>query len=308
VKTGYAIRGAALPETALVLTATLAMVFGTIQIGIIGYLQLTVDGAAFIAAHEYALGDTNYQAVAQRPFPSIQTPIYIDQNNPNATTVAVNYNTSLTTQRHGGVSLVRGSHLEATVTQKAPTGLLGVGVAGLSGVSLHGSAIEPYNLVSNNVYDVAANGYGGTSAQLNYFSNVQNAPANYISSHQLSLCTAATFGAACPGNAVAIWSLGTAEFLDHDNWARTNLGVGPYSGGYTFGEMLCHQQVFAQAAATVFRPAIMPLNITNNGTNSGNTIINEIRGWDYETSLGGGYTINETTYGKSPMTPGKSCP
>jgi hypothetical protein len=304
-------RGAALPETVLVMTATLALVFGIIQIGIIGFLQLTVDGAAFIAAHEYALGNSAYQTLAQRPFPWIQTPIIIDQNNPDPTTVAVNFNTGDTTQRHGGVSLVRSSHLQATVTQAGPTGLLGVGVASLSGVKIHGSAVEPYNLVSNNVYDVDASGYNGApSSQLSYLTNVQNAPANYISQHEFAVCTASSFQAACPDSSVAIRSLGTAEFLDHDNWARSSLGVGSYSGGYTFGEMLCHQQKFAQAAAlfpVATTNAQLP-KITGTSSTSGTyAIIGQIYSWDYLTSLGGGYSINETSYGMSPMTPGNYC-
>lgn len=309
MKRSHAIRGAALPETALVMTATLALAFGTIQIGLLGYLQVMVDGAAFIAAHEYALGDTAYQAVAQRPFPLIATPVIIDDNSPDATTVAVNFNTNLTNQRHGGVSMVRVSHLQATVHKSAPTGLLGVGVAGLSGINVHGSAIEPYDLVSNNVYDVDANGYSGSpSAQLNYYLNVQNAPANYISQHEMAFCTSLIFGASCPGNAVAIRSLGTAEFLDHDNWARSTLGVGPYSSGYTFAEVLCHQQMFVSAlsqfpAATT--NAQMPSGIS---TANLSQTIGQIYSWDYLTSLGGGYTQNETVYGQSPMHPANYCP
>ena len=309
MRPGQAVRGAALAETAIVLTATLAMIFGIIQIGVIGFLQIMVDGAAFIAAHEYALGNTTtYQTIAQRPFPLLGS-IYIDQNFPNLTTVAVNYFTGNTTQRHGGVSLVLGSHLQATVTKSAPSGLLGVGIAALSNVSIHGAAIEPENLVSNNVYDVNGIGYSGnSSAQSNFYTNVQNAPANYISQHEMAICTALSFTALCPGGSVAIRSLGTAEFLDHDNWQRTNLGVGAFSSAYTFGEMLCHQQKFTQAALTVFVPvsttAGLPANVS---TTNVLTVVGQIYAWDYLTSLGGGYSINETVYGQSPMFPGLYC-
>jgi hypothetical protein len=329
---GRAARGAALPETTLVLTATLAMFFGIIQIGVIGFLQIMVDGAAFVAAHEYALGNTSttlstgYVQTALRLFPLMGTPV-IDANAPDATTVDVDYTVNQTTQRHGGVSLIRGTHLQATVTRNAPGGVLGTGVAGLSDVSIHGSAIEPENLVSNSVYDVAAQGYSSTSTlpnfdQSDFYSNVQNAPANYISAHQMAVCTAkAPFPARCPNGSVDVRALGTAEFLDHDNWQRSALGVGTTSAGFTFSEMLCHQQAFA-AAALIFVPTITTAaaltalsaidspyskNSTATAVQYNATPIGQIYSWDYPTVKGGGYPVTEKRYGAYPLTPGTGC-
>jgi hypothetical protein len=44
-------RGAALPETAITISLALLLVLGAGQMAIIGYTQVSADGAAFIAAH-----------------------------------------------------------------------------------------------------------------------------------------------------------------------------------------------------------------------------------------------------------------
>ena len=49
-------RGAAVPETAIVLGVVLTLLFGTFELGLIGLLQLGGDGAAFVAAHASVLG------------------------------------------------------------------------------------------------------------------------------------------------------------------------------------------------------------------------------------------------------------
>jgi hypothetical protein len=262
-----------------------------------------VDGAAFVAAHEYALGNTSYLTWAKRPFPFIGTP-YIDTNTPDNTTVPVNYNTSQTSARQGGVSLVRSSRLQATVHRNAPSGLLGVGVASLSGVNIQGSAIEPYNAVSNSVYDVDANGYSGASAQLNYFSNVQNSPYNYISMQIMKYCSSYSTPSTC--GTTALRTLGSAEFLDHDNWNRTTLGVGSYSSSYTFGEMLCHQAMYASAASNIFVSATTNGNLPTPDPNSTSNTVGQIYSWD-KLDNNGGETLSESNYGQYPLHPGNGC-
>jgi hypothetical protein len=300
VKRAESTRGAALPETALVMTASLAMAFGIIQIGIIGFLQIVVDGAAFIAAHEYAIGNTatsgavSYQTYAQSVFPVATSSPTIQTNLPDPTTVAVNYNTNLDHQRHGGVSLMLGDHSQATFQRTAPTGLLGVGTAALSGISVRGAAIEPSYGVSNTAYDADGNGYTTPSALSSYATNAQNAPANYISQHVMSTCTASSFSTTCAGADTVMRSLGTAEFLDQDNWARTNLGVGPYTSGYTFAEMLCHQQTFAGLAATTFSSTAALPNVS--------TALSTVNSWDVLASSGG-YPSGETALGQYPLHP-----
>jgi hypothetical protein len=302
MKSGASTRGAALTETALVLTAVLALVFGVIQIGVIGYMQISADGAAFVAAHEYALGNTStYLAVAQKPFPGLATSsTFLDQNAANTTTVPVNFNFTNQSSRAGGLMLIRGQQSQITVVKTAPGGVLGAGVTGLANVSVHGVAIEPDNLVVNAGWDLAGVDYNSSAAfasPANPFSSDSNVPANYVSEHYMATCGQATFGAQCASGSVNILSLGTAEFLDDYNWNRTQLGV---SSTGTFEEMLCHQQKFAQAAALF--PATMPnmSSSTYNTTNT-NSVIGQIYSWDYLTSQGGGYTINNRVFGNFPL-------
>jgi hypothetical protein len=311
------------------------MIFGVVQLGIIGFLQLACDGAAFVAAHEYSLGNTStYTATVAKVFPQAGPSPIVDTNLPdtsNATSVNVDYgSTGSVYTRHGGVSLITGSHLQVTVHKSAPSGLLGVGGAALSKVDIHGSAIEPESLVGNSNYDVGGAGYTAPSTQQVAFSatNPANLGLYYISQHRLLTCSSSAlsptsgFGAACPSNYSNYWqgpnelrSLGTAEFLDFDNWSRTSLGVGPGTSGsaaYTFGEMLCHQQMFAQAAA-VFAASVtaagMPkINVLTQGTTGPYGVIGEIYSWDYvfrTYSYGSG---GFSTYMSVPLTPAANCP
>ncbi len=47
-------RGTALVETSLTIGIVLIVLFGTLQFGILGFMQTADDGAAFVAAHTYA--------------------------------------------------------------------------------------------------------------------------------------------------------------------------------------------------------------------------------------------------------------
>ena len=51
-------RGAALPETALVLTLMLTLVVGALRVALVGYEQVAADGAAFYHAHQTGIKGT----------------------------------------------------------------------------------------------------------------------------------------------------------------------------------------------------------------------------------------------------------
>ena len=51
-------RGAALPETALVLTLMLSLIVGALRIALVGYEQVAADGAAFYHAHQTSIQGT----------------------------------------------------------------------------------------------------------------------------------------------------------------------------------------------------------------------------------------------------------
>jgi hypothetical protein len=236
----------------LILTAFLALIFGTIEIGLIGAFQLMVDGAAFVAAHEYALGNTSQGAEATTAtiFPQVNGAYYFDSNKPTAASVPVGYSTS---SRTGGASLIEGSNLQATVHSTSPQGFLAASIASLSKLDIHGSFIEPQSQVGNSQYDIAGAGYTGGSGMTPFFSSVQNVPYNYISQQRMSVCLDPHFSTTCTTTDIA--AFGTGEFLDQDNWARSNLGAGSYAGQYTFSVMLCHQQVYARLESSLFTAA-----------------------------------------------------
>ena len=47
-------RGGALPETAVILGVALTLIFGTFELGLIGFTQLSSDGAAFVSGVAWA--------------------------------------------------------------------------------------------------------------------------------------------------------------------------------------------------------------------------------------------------------------
>lgn len=57
-------RGTALPETALTIALALLLVLGSAQMALIGYTQISADGAAFVAAHTQAQ-DPNANGVTE---------------------------------------------------------------------------------------------------------------------------------------------------------------------------------------------------------------------------------------------------
>ncbi|HKU68603.1 MAG TPA: hypothetical protein VJP85_12575 [Candidatus Baltobacteraceae bacterium] len=65
-------RGTALPETALTIGLALLLVLGAAQMAIIGYTQISADGAAFIAAHTQVQNpNANGQSVAHNVFSNV---------------------------------------------------------------------------------------------------------------------------------------------------------------------------------------------------------------------------------------------
>jgi hypothetical protein len=234
-------RGGALPETVIVLGLTLTLLFGTFELGLIGYTQLSSDGAAFVAAHASVLGNDPAAAIAS-PFPDIAASggsVTISQNAADASQVPVDYQSGPTQQsnRHGGVQIVRPFHTQATVQQ---TG--GVANGRLGRFGLGGAFIEGNMLVSNTGFDLNGELINDPAGRRNtYFSDDGNAPPYFIGFRYLWHCSAPVPTQGCQGSVMA--ALGMAEYLDGSNWAQPGVGVGPNA---VYGAMLLHQQVFAK--------------------------------------------------------------
>ncbi|HTD35915.1 MAG TPA: hypothetical protein VK669_00260, partial [Candidatus Limnocylindrales bacterium] len=137
-------RGAAVPETAVVLGVILTLLFGTFELGIIGLAQLGGDGAAFVAAHASVLGNDPNAAI-KGPFPTVaqNATVNVQSTQPDQTTVPVDYNVAAQSNRHGGAQVVRPTHTQATVT----TDNLGIGLV-LPKTRLSSGVIEANMMVS----------------------------------------------------------------------------------------------------------------------------------------------------------------
>jgi len=238
------LRGGALPETVIVLGVSLTLLFGTFELGLIGYTQLSSDGAAFVAAHASVLGNDPTAAIAA-PFPQVAgaAQVTVSQNVADPSQVPVDYQSGPTQQsnRHGGVQIVRPFHTQATVQQ---TGGIANGVLGQFGMG--GAFIEGNMLVSETGFDLNGQVINDPNAQHNsYFSDDGNAPPYFIGFRYLWHCVAPVPTQGCQGVG-NMAGLGMAEYLDGSNWNQPGNGIGP---GSVYAAMLLHQQVYAKILA-----------------------------------------------------------
>lgn len=103
------VRGAAMLETAIVLSMVLVIILGAMQLAIAGYTQAVSEGAAFIGAHSASItsppgGQTYALSVAQTGFPNVDgTVLTLSTPQPNAIQVIVDQNA-------GGLMLVPGAN------------------------------------------------------------------------------------------------------------------------------------------------------------------------------------------------------
>jgi hypothetical protein len=110
-------RGAALPETAIVISVALLVLFGAVQLALIGYFQAMADGASFIGAWTVAQkpqGDTADQTHADNAvrtvFPKIDTNAHELTIDHTGTTVS-----STVTKTVPGLDIVPGAPSTLTI-------------------------------------------------------------------------------------------------------------------------------------------------------------------------------------------------
>ncbi|HMD01654.1 MAG TPA: hypothetical protein VKG44_01695 [Candidatus Baltobacteraceae bacterium] len=257
-------------ETALVVGVVLVMVLGAVQIGMVGYLQMTADAASFINAHQNVIGvssGTPASATASI-FPEIKSSdittavlpapvptVYVDYgyNDPDPTVAA-----SSISNRHGGAAIMQPSQMQSTVAKSSVTSILGVPI----GVS--GSMIEPQWMENGAHFDVSNLNYGSTdpSFQVNYFQNGENVPPYYVGFNYLMHCTdnQPWTSGSCSSAGQDFLAMGVAEHLDLSNWTVPIMqGGSAISGTWggtataastasAFTQLACHQRQFAAVA------------------------------------------------------------
>lgn len=285
-------RGAAVPETAVVLGVILTLLFGTFELGIIGLYQLGGDGAAFMAAHASVLGNDPNAAVAG-PFPLVaqNSTVTLQSSQPDTTSIDVDYNVSAESNRHGGAQVVRPSHTQATVTDNG----VGLGLV-LPQTQVSSAAIEANMMVSGvgfNLFGDPINSAADYGNSKSYFNDDGNAPPYHIGFRYLYHCAPVT-GSGCTSNGT-LFAAGFAEYLDGSNWDRAVNGIGP---GAVYEAMSLHQNVYATIAQKL--NAVGYANASSvlaPNTNCMQTVSN----WDI--GVPPGYTIGTTAIGTYPLNP-----
>ncbi|HEY9086292.1 MAG TPA: hypothetical protein VIN40_10230 [Candidatus Tyrphobacter sp.] len=261
----HAVLGVALAETAIVLSFTLLVIFGAMQIALIGFYQTQLDGSTFMYSHSYANGSTNNAALS-----SALGPIF--PNMPALTEAAANpLSTDTTTmpnftqwgtltQRFGGAATIRNQLIQTHASMTVN----GLSVLG-SSITLSAGNVEGAAMVGNHDDDAQGAGYNSQTVYNTLVNPLtqddQNVPPYYLTFAYMSYCTTFTFGSSCSSwnTGGGLRSLGLAEYLKDDqtgnagNYTSSADGIG--TGG-EFQNMACHQRIFSDLAAAF--PAVMP--------------------------------------------------
>lgn len=268
-------RGAALAETAIVLSFTLLVIFGAIQIALVGFFQTQLDGATFMYSHAIATGSSNTSAIdtALGPiFPNVPMGNLSESAaNPLATDTGGMPNFTQwgsLTQRFGGASIIRSQ----MVTTKASMTVNGLSVLGNS-VTLSSANIEGAPMVGNHDDDAQGANYNSSTVYNSLVNPLtvddQNVPPYYFTLAFMRYCSTFSFGTSCSSNNWGLRELGLAEFLKDDptgnagNYNTSADGIGPNG---TFETMACHQRIYSDLAAAF--PAAMPAPSPSPGPNN----------------------------------------
>ena len=271
-------RGAVLVETTLVTGMVLTLLLFSVQVGLLGFLQITSDAASFVDAHLHSVGlqpqsHSTAETVTVGAFPQIApgdistTPLPA----PSASIpVDYHYNGSASEQsqsqnnRTGGVSMLQPTLIQSQVKPHQIFSMFGqnVGVAGTDTEPQWEECGAHYNV--SNQTDLTCGGSGPSNFQVDYFTGGENTPPYYVGFNYIKHCgdpqpwTTCTSDGSHPG--VDFIAFGVAEYLDAGvignqqpgNWGRKIAGIsGSASTGQdeaTFHEAACHQRVYASLA------------------------------------------------------------
>lgn len=266
-------RGAALAETAIVVSFTLLLIFGAIQIALVGFVQTQLDGATFMYSHTVALGSANSSDIdaALGPiFPSLPLTGWspsgntIDANplSTNTTEMPNWIQWGSTSERFGGASILR----DQLVQTKGTLTLNGLSALGNS-ITLSAGNVEGKVMVGNHDDDVQGASFNSSTVYSSLVNPItqddQNVPPYYFNFAFMFYCTHAQFTAgtcaATYGTSNGLRSIGLAEYLKDDqtgNAGNYNSAADGIGTGGTFQTVACHQRIYADLA-TAF-PAVMP--------------------------------------------------
>ncbi|MEO9171211.1 MAG: TadE/TadG family type IV pilus assembly protein [Candidatus Baltobacteraceae bacterium] len=313
------IRGAALAETAVVLSFLLLLLFGTMQLAVAGYFQMQLDAAAFEYAHTYALGATDPAALAQvaQLFPNVPTSgIAFSASSPPITDQPVNFTPGgQTTNRYGGASIMRPQRLNAQATLNVG----GFGFLSANPIPFSAAAVEGRDMISNHDDDAQGAGYDSSTVYKTQVNPItqddQNVPPYYFNFGFLFHCSDNPgWGATCSNQSLE--ALGLAEYLKDGNVAvdgNYDVADSGVTAGQTFQAMAFHQRIYAQIAAVLLvnptKPAFSGSSSSFWSETSGITVPSQtasfklIYSWDVRSAAGKGNGLGR----QNPLSPLSGC-
>ena len=318
-------RGAAMPETALMLTVLLGVLVGAFRIALLGYEQVSADGAAFYHAHQSALKQSDPTAAANldpdaathtafpRSMNATITPQTVDA--PNDQIQQTQYGFDQDTNRHGGVSMVVPMRAITTVVRSGLDAL--TPLSGGSALSVTGVGVEPAFAETGVHGNILGDDFGTAAAfqgRNDYFTQGENTPPYFGGFHYMRHCDVSDDPAShwdwCPIG-TSYLALGLAEYLDQDNWTRSPNGVAPLDQA-VFWETLYHQQVYANLTSSA--SDALPADIsTAAGLAQAQRVLNHDTGasavvYKWDSSQQGGFPQVGYQPGSYPLTPGAGYP
>jgi Flp pilus assembly protein TadG len=256
-------RGAVLVETALIVSTALTLMLFTVDIGILGFAQVSADAASFLDAHENVVGVTSgtpEQSVAGI-FPIIQSNAMTTEVVPAPTpSVQVNYgynsanNAGSANQRLGGVSMMQPVQLQVTVSPQPFFSIAGQSV-GVSSKEVEPQWTEcgPHYNVANE--DVACGSAGAPQFSTATYTQAENTPPYYVGYNLMTNCTdGQPWGDTANGAPSAscqqadFLALGVSSYLYVNNWSRTTPGISGAPGVAVFYATAFHQRVYSNIA------------------------------------------------------------
>jgi hypothetical protein len=333
----HARRGAVLVEAAIVSTFLLAFFYGGLQLGFVGLEQMTNDGAAYTIARQGALQKSTATTYVDGPTLAKASLPYLKSSNavlspsqaaqPPPITVGGQFNLSDTQSRHGSVSLVLPVQNIATVASTTPAGII---LSFLGNINLSGIAIEPsYELINGhgNVGGNAFNSWAAFGTAASPLVNGNNAPPYFVGFNYMQQCPLSISGNAqnpYAGNASqgcassVMTSIGSAEYLDVNNWGRALNGAATKTS--VFGDALLHQQHYAAISAQLAAANTAP-GYNTPGLGSAYVLLAKLAILDPTQPTGdvpcvysfdndnlGGYGTGTTTIGSFPLYPAGNNP
>jgi hypothetical protein len=265
---------------------------------VIGLAQLAGDGAAFVAAHASVLGNDPNAAIAG-PFPIVaqNAAVNLQRTAPDPSQVAVDWQLTDQSNRHGGVQIVRPAQTQATVTNAD----VGIGSI-LPKSTLSSAAVEANMMVSGFGFNLDGSPIDSAQTyadQKSYFADDGNAPPYFIGFKFLYHCVPQAKNGCTQTTNGNMWSGGFAEILDGSNWANAQNGIG--SGG-VYEAMALHQRIYATIAKQLQSiPSVASGDASSSVLDPSQPCMQTVNGWDAQVTVG--VPLGSTNTSNDPLKP-----